>query len=300
MEDKITFVIPYVNGEDPVWRLAFKEAGGDYDDSMMHGWPRYKDCGTCELLLKSIEKYAPWADVIMVLAMPSQIPDYTKGKNIKFIYHKDFLPREFQPCVFQSNAIETFIGRMNLPEYFIWMNDDMVFTNPVVPEDFFTEQGEPRYTLWLENDPKPTWSHGWNVSNFQLLFPTCGHPKTIKNHHGPTPMRMSWCKEFYNKYKKSLINSVGSIVERQTGQVNQMVYNLYSYIYKSTVSSELKGKCVVKKTIITPMFFNLYDWVCINENSNAGFDSRDSINKLRKHNETNQKTQTFPRSYFVS
>lgn len=273
------FVIPYVNGDDPVWRRAFYAVGGDYDNSMLHGAPRYKDAGTCELLLESIDKFAPWADVYMVVAMPSQIPAYARGrKKYKFIFHSDFLPENIRPFVFQSNAIETFIGRMPLPEHFIWMNDDIIFLKQMVEGDFFRD-GIPCHTFYLENAAEHSfWSYGWNVSNFSFLFPEATQ-KICKTQHGPTPLRMSWCRELYDKYGQKMEKTIGAITERQDGQINQLVYSLYQYWFKQTFSSQLSGECITRKSKISENLLRKLDWVCINENPN--FCSLDAIDKVR-------------------
>ena len=239
---------------------------------MVHGWPRYKDAGTLKLLLESLDRFAPWADVYLVVAMPSQVPDYVDKKKVRIIYHKDFIPESIGGCVFQSNAIESFIGRMNLPERFVWMNDDIVFLHEVNEEKFFG--GDiPKHTFSFEKKNKNFWSYGWNVSNFQLLFQDA-EPKVLKTQHGPTPLRMSWCREMYERYEDRIMSSVGSVVERQDGQINQLAYSLYQYWYKSTFESTMSGVCVNPHTRISNALFD-NDWICINENTK--FDSSNII-----------------------
>ena len=269
--DKIAFIIPYVNGDDPLWREAFLRSGGIYDSSWEHGWVRYKDSGVCEVLIESIRRYAPWADIYMVVAMPSQIPNYAKDKGIKFIFHSDFLPKRFGAYVFQSNAIETFIGRMNLPEKFVWLNDDIVFLRPLKPDDFFDGDVPRNNISYLQ-----TQRLNYNSSNYQFFFPSelC----IIDNGHGPTAMRYSWCREFYCKNEERLLDSIGSLVTREPSQLNQLVYLQYADLFKEHRRRELPGASIFGNESIN---LSGLSWLCINDTD--GVDSTTAINQVRDH-----------------
>ena len=106
---KIDFIIPYVNCDDPTWLREFMERGGVLDEGW-NGLNRYKDDGTLKYLLRSIEEYTPWVNnVYLLVSGPTQVPSYVYTQNVKIIYHKDFIPKEYLP-LFNSNTLESFLG----------------------------------------------------------------------------------------------------------------------------------------------------------------------------------------------
>lgn len=216
--------------------------------------------------------------------MPSQIPNCVKNRNVKIIYHSDFLPDNLKPYVFTSNAIESFLGKMNLPEKFVWLNDDIIFTKPVLPSDFFTDDDIPKYLISFI-EPKQLWSDPWVLSCYNLIFPGCAYPKRFLSLHGPTPMRRSWCEEMYKKHEKSILHSIGSIIKREQGQINQYAYSIYNYFYKKLDDNALFGISLKRIDINNlSQLLNAVSWVCINENSfDNWFDTTKALNIVKEY-----------------
>ncbi len=145
----IDIVIPWVDGSDPAWRTAFEEArrvyvagpadpvvatGGDQNASEI----RYRDWGTLHLLLRGIERFAPWVRRIHLVTW-GHLPEWldTSNPRLNVVRHSDFIPTEYLPT-FASRPIELNVHRIEgLAERFILFNDDMFLTRPVPPERFF-------------------------------------------------------------------------------------------------------------------------------------------------------------------
>ena len=139
---KIDFVIPWVDGNDPAW-LAEK-AKYDYladdSDNEVNSKERYRDWGLMKYWFRSVEKYAPWVNVIHFVTW-GHVPEFLNVDHpkIHIVNHKDFIPEDCLP-LYNASAIEMVLNRIpNLSENFVYFNDDTFLTNPVVEKDFFVD-----------------------------------------------------------------------------------------------------------------------------------------------------------------
>lgn len=141
MDNKIDFVIIWVDGNDPEWReekckYSLKNI---VDDRNI----RYRDWENLRYWFRGVEKYAPWVNKIHFVTW-GHLPDWldTSNPKLNIVKHKDFIPEEYLPT-FNSNAIELNLHRIkDLSEQFVYFNDDMFIINKVEPKDFFTD-GKP-------------------------------------------------------------------------------------------------------------------------------------------------------------
>jgi hypothetical protein len=98
--------------------------------------------------LLSIESYAPWTRKIWIVVddeVPalSELSDELRAK-IRFVFHQDIF-NEFCSVLptFNSLAIESMLWRINgLSECFMYFNDDVFLTAPLIPADVF-QNGSP-------------------------------------------------------------------------------------------------------------------------------------------------------------
>lgn len=137
MDEKIDFVITWVDGSDPKWQEEknkyFKK---NLDVDCREN--RYRDWDNLKYLFRGIEKFAPWVNKVFFITC-GQKPSWLNEKNEKLVLvkHKDYMPEEYLPT-FNSNAIELNIHRIKeLSENFVLFNDDMFIINKVRKEDFF-------------------------------------------------------------------------------------------------------------------------------------------------------------------
>ncbi len=95
--------------------------------------------------LRSVEKYAQWINKIYIVT-DNQIPEWLNLNHpkIKIVDHKEIMPINARPN-FNAFTIEHYIVNIKgLSEHFLYANDDMMFSNEVVPGDFFKD-GKPIY-----------------------------------------------------------------------------------------------------------------------------------------------------------
>ena len=137
----IDFVIPWVQGNDPVWLEKMKQHSPlpiDQEES------RFRDWDLLKFWFRAVETYAPWVNRIYFVS-DGQIPHWLNTAHPKLCItdHRDYIPQEYLPT-FSSHTIELNFHRLEgLSEQFVYFNDDMFLNAPVTPEDFFVN-GKPR------------------------------------------------------------------------------------------------------------------------------------------------------------
>ena len=148
MEEKIDFVITWVDGADNEWlnkKSLYRTGKEKIDDNNN----RYRDWETLKYLLRSIEENALWVNKVFLIT-DNQIPDWidTECSKLRIVNHEDFIPKEYLPT-FNSCTIEVNMHRIeDLSENFVYFNDDMILNKPVKTVDFF-ENNLPKDSLIL-------------------------------------------------------------------------------------------------------------------------------------------------------
>lgn len=146
--DKIDFVVSWVNGQDPVWLSKYNEFSDD--DTLDVKNARFRDYNIFKYWFRSVEKYASWVNHIY-LVTDNQVPEWldTTNEKITIIDHTQIIDQKYLP-IFNSSAIELNIHKIpNLSENFVYFNDDMFLNKRVTPNDFFSKDGLPRDTAGL-------------------------------------------------------------------------------------------------------------------------------------------------------
>lgn len=137
METGIDFVVLWVDGGDPQW-LEEKNRYSPDDKKFNINNVRYRDWNILHYWFRAVETYAPWVRKIHFVTC-GQVPQWLNFEHPKlhFVKHSDYIREEYLPT-FSANPIELNIHRIEgLSERFVYFNDDMFFTAPVTPEDFF-------------------------------------------------------------------------------------------------------------------------------------------------------------------
>lgn len=146
--EKIDFVLPWVDGNDPVWRaekqkweVRSKEAMNMTDDA--NSDCRYRDDGLLKYWFRSVEKFAPWVNAIYFVTC-GQKPEWLNESHpkLRLVNHADYIPSKCLPT-FNSNTIELNYHRIDdLSEKFVLFNDDVYLLKPI-KDDFFFKSGNP-------------------------------------------------------------------------------------------------------------------------------------------------------------
>lgn len=140
-ENKVDFVIIWVDDSDPKWRELYKEYSkkliGDSREI------RFRDYGTLKYWFRGIEKFAPWFNKIFFITFGHH-PSWLNLSNprLRCINHRDYIPLEWLPT-FNSTTIELNFHRIaELSERFVYFNDDTFVINHIGKERFF-KKGKP-------------------------------------------------------------------------------------------------------------------------------------------------------------
>ena len=207
MENRIDFVIPWVDGNDPKWKrekeywASTLNPSGENDH--FREWNqsdiRFRDWNTLRFLFRGIERYAPWVNNVWFITwghLPSWID--TGYSKLKIVNHRDYIPEKYLPT-FNSHTIELNLHRINgLSEEFVYFNDDMFLTSSVVPDDFFIN-GLPCDSAILNPVPMTRKVRHAEINNVGIINDHFEKNKVI---------RQNFFKWFSHKYGKYLIRNV--------------------------------------------------------------------------------------------
>lgn len=143
MNNKIDFVILWVDGNDPKW-IKEKEKYLDNKKLLSASKSRFRDWDNLQYWFRGVEKFAPWVNNVYFITW-GHLPKWlnTNNPKLKVINHKDYLKKEDLPT-FNSNAIELRMHEIKgLSENFVAFNDDTFIIDNVKETDFFIN-GIPR------------------------------------------------------------------------------------------------------------------------------------------------------------
>lgn len=252
----IDLVIPWVNGEDPQWQqkavpyLSVKDFSGE----------RFRDWGILKYLFRSIDQYLPWVNQVY-LVTDNQIPNWLDLNNshVQVIDHHEIIDDQFLPT-FNSNAILMNAYKIpNLSEHFMIIEDDMLFTRPAKPKDFFVN-GQPRDFL-IESPISPNEDFAYILMNTMMLINRKFDKRQV-------------LKKLRNKYLSprygiEIVRSLGSCFYRHfTGFYNRhcvqpylksefkhVVEEVFSTECRETISHRVRGNHDISEWIVR--YYNL-------------------------------------------
>lgn len=145
----VDVVYTWVDGSDPAWQVGYEEARREHAATRRHDLAanrsRYRDHDELRFSLRSLELYAPWVRRVFLVTC-GQVPRWLEPahERLTLVRHDDILDPECLPT-FSSHAIETALHRIDgLSEQYLYLNDDVFFGRPVLPELFFLHDGTPR------------------------------------------------------------------------------------------------------------------------------------------------------------
>ena len=148
VEDKIDFVVTWVDGTDPAWQSEKRkyegvdgDVNGGLDDA--NNETRYRNLGLLRYWFRGVEQFAPWVNKVFFVTC-GQKPEWLNVDHPKLVcvHHRDYIPERYLPT-FNSNTIELSFHRIkDLSEQFVLFNDDVFLVKPVLP-DFFYRDGNP-------------------------------------------------------------------------------------------------------------------------------------------------------------
>lgn len=219
----IDAVILWVDGDDPEWKARCEVArcgnpitrrndiGGDL---------RFRQMREIDWCVAGINKFASFVRKIFIVTdgqdphlentvdkwFENPIPVEIVDHKVIFRGYEQYLP------TFQCNSLETMIHRIpGLSERFVYFNDDVVLTNYVKPEDWFSEDGGvveygkwmPNFLLDLLHAIKPK-KNGLKVVGFKDIMENgarlVGSHNTLLMSHTPHTVLKSLSKRLLEEY----------------------------------------------------------------------------------------------------
>lgn len=143
----IDVVYTWVDGADPAWLERKAEVTGENFSTSLHAEAtdpaRFRSRDELMYSLRSLDDFAPWVRHIY-LVTDQQVPEWldTDNDRISIVDHREIFPNDGRLPVYNSNAIISRLHHIDgLSEHFLYMNDDVMLTRPVLPAQFFTGSG---------------------------------------------------------------------------------------------------------------------------------------------------------------
>ncbi len=136
MVDKIDFVIPWVDGNDPKWLDEFNKYAPT--NKILNTKDRYKDWDNLQYIFRAFEQFTPWVNKIYFVTW-GHFPKWlnTNHPKLVIVKHEDYMDKKYLPT-FSSHPIEINFHRIKgMSEKFVYFNDDTFILKPMKKEDFF-------------------------------------------------------------------------------------------------------------------------------------------------------------------
>lgn len=138
MDNKIDFVITWVDSSDPKWRKEFEYYSKLEGKTVDNNPVRFRNWDNLQYWFRGVENFAPWVNNIYFVTY-GHLPEWLNVNHpkLQIVKHKDFIPHECLPT-FNSYGIEFYFHKIKgLAEKFVYFNDDMFLINNVQPDRFF-------------------------------------------------------------------------------------------------------------------------------------------------------------------
>lgn len=217
----IDIVYTWVDDRDPEWQKLRRTTADRYrrstaNDANVHS--RFRNRDELKYSLRSVYRFAKFINHIYIVTC-NQTPKWLKPhKMITVIDHQEIFKNKAHLPTFNSQAIEANLQNIpQLSEYFIYLNDDVLFGSPVKKEDFFTPDGKikvVRSLCWApagKVSPQDiAWVCSWKNSNAFLNAQFRKEPRYALQ-HAPFALR----KSFMQKLERSLAHIWGKVSSHQ-------------------------------------------------------------------------------------
>lgn len=291
MEQPIDIVIPYVNGNDPVWLAKY----GLYRPDMRIN-ARFRETYTLKYQLRSIEKNVPWVNnIYLVLAFESQIPEWLDphAEKLNIVYHKDFIPNNLLPT-FNSGVIIPFVNRIpGLSNHFIVTNDDMIFSAPNKFYRYFAKHKAVNRVCIIDEDYKLSDNKLFTkirYNSVRYFNEYVGSGKMIKyaDWHLPQSYIKSDWDEVWQNYGKVLAKTMCGSKFRVSKNINEWMFYYISAYKGNTINAPIdpKGYMLVNDRTKAEEIQNLIDehhpCICLNDGIQVKGDIWKSVDEMLK------------------
>jgi hypothetical protein len=136
MIDKIDFVIPWVDGNDPKWREELNKYVPK--NKLLNTEDRFRDWDNLQYIFRAFEQFTPWVNKIYFITW-GHLPKWLNVNHPKLVIvkHEDYIDKKYLP-IFSSHPLEINLHKISdLSEKFVYFNDDTFILKPLKSTDFF-------------------------------------------------------------------------------------------------------------------------------------------------------------------
>lgn len=271
--EKIDFVMIWVDGNDPKWQKEKEKYSPNKNTDSRN--IRYRDWDNLKYWFRGVEKFAPWVNKIYFVTC-GHYPEWLNKDNPKLVCvkHSDYMPDEYLPT-FSSHPIELNLHRIKgLSEKFVYFNDDVFVTSYVKPTDFF-KKGKPcemgifnppmaddeTFVSVLNNNIRVINRHfnkkeilhknlskylNIRYGKYNIRTLLCLPWKKILgfyDSHNCSPLLKSTCKEVWKKEFVTL-DETSKNKFRSKNDVNQYIFKYWQYCTGNFIPTKNKKKSV--------------------------------------------------------
>lgn len=273
INDKIDFVIIWVDGNDPEWQKEKAKYSPNKNTDSRN--IRYRDWDNLKYWFRGVEKFAPWVNKVYFVTC-GHYPEWLNKDNPKLVCvkHSDYIPEEYLPT-FSSHPIELNLHRIKgLSEQFVYFNDDTFIIDNVKETDFFQKglpnsqavfqpvSGEDEIFISVKNNVNLiinrhfkkdeliknrlskyiNLKYGKNNISTLLCMP---YKRILGFHeaHNGTPYLKSTFKEVWNK-EYEILNETSKHKFRTSQDVNQYLFENWQFCKGTFNPSKCKSKFI--------------------------------------------------------
>ena len=229
----VDYVITYVDNNEISWVKSYINECLKINKQIFLKSARFRTPNTLKYHLRAVEKYMPWIrNVYIIVSDEKQVPKWINKDNVKIVYHKDYIPKEYLPT-FNSNTIELFMWKIkDLSENFIYANDDIYPNSELSKSDFFDNQGNIKVNLGYLNLNTTNEVFSTMLRNTQnMVFDDLGmdyEERVLKSDHTLKPMKKSLFEYFFKKRPKKMYDSLSTF--RNKKNITLEICNFYYYL----------------------------------------------------------------------
>ncbi|HTR87614.1 MAG TPA: hypothetical protein VMI56_24240 [Reyranella sp.] len=155
----IDIVIPHVDGSAPGYEALARQYTGEFVPCQL------RDLGEFQFVLRSIDKYARWANVILVVQSEGHVPPWLDRRSVRIVCHDEFIPSELLPTFHWATIAAHIHLIAGLSEQYVFWEDDVLAGAPLRPVDLFAADG--LLGLNWTGIPIP-FGLGWILGTYQL------------------------------------------------------------------------------------------------------------------------------------
>ncbi|MGC4983785.1 stealth family protein [Streptomyces sp. DT193] len=213
----IDLVYTWVDDSDPVWRRRKEAARRNLTagPTSLHEQAandaRFTSRDELRYSLRSVHQYAPWVRNIF-LVTAGQVPGWldTEYPGLHVVDHREIFSDPDALPTFNSHAIESQLHHIpELAEHFLYLNDDVFFGRPVLPDHFFHPNGLTKFfmskalipTGQIKPEDLPVDAAGKNSRG--LIAQEFGTVISQKMKHTPHALRRSVLSEIEETYARA-------------------------------------------------------------------------------------------------